>query len=199
MKKGNKKGLQGKLLGLFLNTIGNVIPVMLGVYLGIFFNNKNEVAQKKEVQKKVTSHLLAENKLNLTKLGESLGYFEMLKDSVSLALDNKKSPSEFSFWKGMNPPELSLTSFQVAEIANTLPDEDLVYLVSYSIVKTSIESLHNQSNSYMQSITDRIGTPEFTNTHYKTVLFNYSFDQIGRIKNLIQELQEFNEILKSKK
>ena len=192
-----KLKLSKNLRRICYDVLINIFPVMIGVYLGIHFNNKNEDRKQEELKKKVIASLITESENNLKVLQTSLAYFEQLKDSTSNPKSTEKSPSSFSFWKGLNPPEeLSSTAFEVAQITNTLTNMKVETLQSLSEVYTGQENLKEQSNTYIQSMTDKIGSKDFTNSFYYTFLFNYAYDQVLTEKGLIQDMEQLLSKLK---
>ncbi|WP_436515088.1 hypothetical protein [Ekhidna sp. To15] len=173
-----------------------IIPVMIGVYLGIFFNNQNEEKKQDELRNQIFESLLVENQSNLESLQESVAYFAMLKDSSSYILSNDLPYKQFSFWKGLNPPELSNTAFQTAQVTNILPGISIGMLQALSKTYDGQDDLQDLGNAYFLSVTNKIGSNNFDNTKFLIILENYSFDMMVAEQALVKEIENLIELLK---
>ncbi|MDC6388559.1 hypothetical protein PP182_07685 [Maribacter sp. PR1] len=175
-----------------------IVPVMLGVYLGLLANNWSKEKEDKLQTEKVLNNILQEIKYNEVTTQESLKYFRQLRDSIFL-LDNRNSlPSDFTFWKGLNPPLLKNASFQSASLSGLLSRFDLDLLEQLSSVYKLQDDLELQSNTYIQSVTNKIGDESFNNNKYLIILENYAHDQISTEENLFQELSKAKKMISKK-
>ena len=175
-----------------------IVPVMLGVYLGLLANNWSKEKEDKQQTEKVLNNILQEIHYNELTTKESLNYFRQLRDSIYL-LDNRNSlPSNFSFWKGLNPPLLKNASFQSASLSGLLSRFDLDLLEQLSSVYKLQDDLESQSNTYIQSVTNKIGDENFTNNKYLIILENYSHDQISTEESIVEELNKAKEMISKK-
>ncbi|MEO9871691.1 hypothetical protein [Ekhidna sp.] len=172
-----------------------ILPVMIGVYLGIYFNNQNENAKQQELSDKILESLYQENKNNIMKLEASLDYFIQLRDSSDHLLRLKKPYKQFQFWKGLNPPDLSSTAFNVAQVTNTLPGFSIGLVQHLSSTYSSIEDLQSQAHTYFSSVTNQIGSPNFED-RYLAVLFNYAYDMVSSEEQLLEIALELDKQIK---
>lgn len=184
-----------KLQKIGYDVIMGILPVMIGVYLGIYFNNQNERKKQEELKSRIVQSLIIEWENNERLLNASYSYLTMLHDS-SFYLINQKLPfQQFRFWKGLNPPELSTTAFQTAQITNVLPDLSLEVIQALSKSYTSLDDLNQLSKEYTQSVTNKIGTSDFTNEQYLNILSNYSFDMMVAEQKVLKELTTLTKLL----
>lgn len=187
-----------KLKKLLYEAFVLFVPVMLGVYLGLLANNWSKEKEEKEQSEKVLQNIFQEINTNLISTEESLAYFVQLRDSI-YHLENRSSlPSNFSFWKGLNPPLLKDASFQSATLSGVLTRFDIDLLEQLSSVYKLQDDLELQSNTYVQSVTSQIGDERFTNNKYLIILENYAHDQVSTEEKLIAELKKAKEIISRK-
>lgn len=177
--------------------IMGILPVMIGVYLGIYFNNRNEEQQQDELKNQIFKNLLAESQSNLEILKDSQAYFEMLRDSSNAYLVSKRPYKQFSFWKGLNPPELSVTAFKTAEVTNILPDLPISLLQSLSKTYSSISDIKNLGNVYFSRVIDNTGDPNYNDREYLIILENYSWDMIIAEESISEQIEILIELLQS--
>lgn len=174
-----------------------ILPVMIGVYLGIYFNNRNEDQKQEELRVQIFKNLLVESQSNLKVLQDSQEYFKMLKDSSNSYLVSKRPYRQFTFWKGLNPPELSSTAFKTAEVTNILPDVSINLLLSLSKTYTGIEELKSLANVYFSRIIDNTGDPNYNDREYLIILENYSYDMMSAEKALSEQIEILIDLLQS--
>lgn len=172
-----------------------VMPVMLGVYLGLLANNWNEAKKEKQQTQKILNNLIREIDHNYEVTQESLFYFKQLRDSIYYLSDKTIPPSRFSFWKGLNPPLLKRSSFESATLSGILANLDFEIIEELSTVYGLQDDLKEQSNTYIYSITNKIGSSEFDNHKYLIILENYSHDQISSEEVLAEQLAKTKKIL----
>lgn len=168
---------------------------MLGVYLGLLANNWNNERSDKQQTEKVLQNISREINTNKAALQESLEYFGQLRDSIHQLENRNASPSQFSFWKGLNPPLLKNASFQSASISGVLSRLDIDLLEQLSIVYKFQDDLEFQSNTYVGRVTNLIGEENFTNEKYLIILENYAHDQVTAEDQLLKELDKANRLL----
>ena len=111
-----------------------IVPVMLGVYLGLLANNWNKEKEDRKQTDKVLENILQEIDYNQMAIRESLTYFRQLRDSIHGLNDHNSLPSNFSFWKGLNPPLLKDASFQSASLSGVLGRLNIDLLEQLTIV-----------------------------------------------------------------
>ena len=172
-----------------------ILPVMIGVYLGIYFNNQNEEKKQDELRNQIFESLLVENQSNLETLQESITYFTMLKDSSSYMISKNLPYKQFSFWKGLNPPELSNTAFQTAQVTNILPGISIDMLQALSKTYDGQNDLGDLGHAYFLSVTDKIGSEEFSNAKFLIILENYAYDMMVAEKALAIEVENLIALL----
>lgn len=177
--------------------IMGILPVMIGVYLGIYFNNQNESNKQAELKNQVFKNLLVECQSNLNMLQESQAYFELLHDSSRAYQKKIESYQQFSFWKGLNPPELSRTAFKTAEVTNTLPDISIDLLQSLSRVYSGVEELEELGDAYFFSVVTKTGDPNFSNKQYLIILENYAYDMLVSEEILTREIRTLISLLQT--
>lgn len=172
-----------------------IFPVMLGVYLGLLANNWSlERAEQKQTEKTL-KNILQEITYNENVNSESLNYFTQLRDSI-YGLENRNTrPSSFSFWKGLNPPSLKNASFQSASISGILGRLDIDLLEQLTLAYNFQEDVVLQSRNYAQSVTNKIGSENFTNEKYLIILENYAHDQVAAEEALNKELRKTKELI----
>lgn len=61
------------------------------------------------------------------------------------------------------------------------------------------EDLKEQTNTYVQSITSKIGSSEFDNKKYLIILENYAHDQIYAEETLVKELEKTLKAIRNRK
>ncbi|MEQ9468608.1 MAG: hypothetical protein RLN88_14460 [Ekhidna sp.] len=172
-----------------------ILPVMIGVYLGIYFNNRNEATQQERLKQRIIESLLVEATSNKSELERSVSYFSLLRDSTEYLIRNDLPYRQFGFWEGLNPPKMNNTAFETAQITNVLPDISIDLLQALSKTYSSIEDVDNLSNEYSLSVTDKIGTSDFSNDKYLVILSNYSYDILVAEKLAIEELGSLIQLL----
>lgn len=175
-----------------------VFPVMLGVYLGLLVNNWNEAKNDKKKTEIILNNLLSEVNHNKSVIEASIVYFQELADSIYLMKDKSKAPSTFSFWKGLNPPVLKNSSFQTAMLTGVVTNFEIELIELLSNTYSLQEDLKTQSDTYIQSITDKIGNESFNNRQYLIILENYAHDQVAAEQLLISELEKAKSLLSEK-
>ena len=171
---------------------------MLGVYLGLLANNWSKENEEKQQTEKVLNNILQEINYNEVTTQESLNYFRQLRDSIYLLDNRNSSPSNFSFWQGLNPPLLKNASFQSASLSGLLSRFDFDLLEQLSSVYKLQVDLELQSNTYIQSVTNKIGDENFTNNKYFIILENYAHDQISTNEKLFEELNKAKNMISKK-
>ena len=168
---------------------------MLGVYLGLLANNWNNERVNKQQTEEVLQHILREVNNNEVSILESLDYFKQLRDSIH-QLDNRNAlPSNFSFWKGLNPPLLKDASFQSASLSGVLSRLNIDLLEQLTYVYKLQDDLELQSNTYIQSVTNNIGDDNFTNKKHLIILENYAHDQVSTEEKLVIELKKVKQLI----
>lgn len=173
-----------------------IMPVMLGVYLGLLANNWNEARKEDKLTQKMLTSLVQEVLYNQEIVEESIAYFYELRDSIYYTNDKDSiNPSEYSFWKGLNPPLLKSASFESATISGGLTNIDLDLLEQLSTTYNQQEDLKNQTETYLFSVINKIGTKELDNRRYMIILENYSHDQISAEESLLKELERTKSLL----
>lgn len=172
-----------------------IFPVMLGVYLGLLANDWSQAKVEEEQTAKTLQNILQEVTYNETVIVESLDYFKQLKDSIYFLDNRDKLPSSFSFWKGLNPPLLKNASFQSASISGILGRLDIDLLEQLTTVYNLQEDLKFQTNNYSQSVTNKIGSDNFTNKMYLIILENYAHDQISAEESLSEALEKAKQLI----
>ena len=170
-----------------------IIPVMIGVFLGLLANNWNNDQINKEETQKLLKSLTRELDSNDETIKESLSYFIQLRDSIYHLSDKNRSPSSFSFWKGLNPPLLKSASFKSAILSGRLSNLDFETVEELSSTYDFVDDLKQQSETYILSMINKIGSPDFGNGGYLILLENYSHDQIASLKLLKEQLQKAKE------
>ena len=162
---------------------------MLGVFLGLLANNWNNTQIEKQQSQKILKSLIREIDNNDKTIKESLSYFIQLRDSIHHLNDKSRSPSNFSFWKGLNPPLLKSASFKSATLSGQLSNLDFETIEELSSTYDLIDDLKSQSEAYFLSTINKIGSPGFSNASYFIMLENYSHDQISSLKFLTKQLK----------
>lgn len=175
-----------------------IVPVMLGVYLGLLANNWSKEREEKKQTEKVLNNILQEINYNEVETNESLNYFRQLRDSIYFSDNRNSLPSNFSFWKGLNPPLLKNASFQSASLSGLLSRFDLDLLEQLSSIYKLQDDLELQSNTYIQSVTNKIGDESFTNNKYLIILENYAHDQISTEEIIVKELNNAKKMISKK-
>ena len=197
-KNSTPKNKNRNLKKILYEVIVLVFPVMLGVYLGLLANNWSEEKAEQQQTEKVLTNIYHELEYNEVVTQESSLYFKQLRDSI-FYLENKNSlPSNFSFWKGLNPPLLKDASFQSASISGVLSRLDIDLLEQLTSVYKLQSDLELQSNTYVQSVTNKIGENSFTNEKYLIILENYAHDQISTEAQLTEELKKAKSMVSEK-
>lgn len=185
-----------KIKKVFYNIFMLIMPIMLGVYFGLLANNWNEGRKQNELTQKMLSSLVQEVIHNQRTVEESIAYFYELRDSIYYSNDKDSiNPAKFSFWKGLNPPLLKSASFESATISGTLTNIDLDLLEQLSTTYNQQEDLKNQTETYLFSVINKIGTKELSNRMYMIILENYSHDQISAEEALLKELEQTKSLL----
>lgn len=184
---------------LFYEIVVMVLPVMLGVYLGLLANDWNEERKENQKLENVLKSMEGEILHNQEVAEESLSYFRQLADSIYHLEDKSVTPSSFSFWKGLNPPLLKNASFQTAMLTGVLTNLDIETLEQLGTSYSLQEDLKEQTNTYVQSITSKIGSSEFDNRKYLIILENYAHDQIYAEETLVKELEKTLKAIRNRK
>ena len=118
-----------------------------------------------------------------------------MRDSIH-QLDNRNAlPSNFSFWKGLNPPLLKDASFQSASLSGVLSRLNIDLLEQLTYVYKLQDDLELQSNTYIQSVTNNIGDDNFTNKKHLIILENYAHDQVSTEEKLVIELKKVKQLI----
>lgn len=177
--------MEKKSTKILYDILMGILPVMIGVYLGIYFNNRNEASKQEKLNQKVLESIYQECQLNKAALEESLLYFKRLRDSTNYSLKMGLPYKQYDFWEGLNPPQLNNTSFKVAQMTNALPNFSIDLLQLISMVYGSAEDLNLQAQAYFQSVTNKMGTKDFTDEQYQIILFNYAYDMVVAEQDLI--------------
>lgn len=186
--------MKNKLKKILYEVLVLIVPVMLGVYLGLLANNWNNEKEENKQTEKVLKNILQEINYNHLSVEESLAYFSQLRDSIH-RLDNRNLlPSNFSFWKGLNPPLLKDASFQSASLSGVLSRIDIDLLEQLTIVYALQDDLKEQSGTYVQSVTNKIGESDFTNEKYLIILENYAHDQVSAEVKLLEALNRAKQV-----
>lgn len=184
---------------LFYEIVVMVLPVMLGVYLGLLANDWNEERKENQKLENVLKSMEGEILHNQEVVEESLSYFRQLADSIYYMKDKSVTPSSFSFWQGLNPPLLKNASFQTAMLTGVLTNLDIETLEQLGTSYSLQEDLKEQTNTYVQSITSKIGSSEFDNKKYLIILENYAHDQIYAEETLVKELEKTLKAIRNRK
>lgn len=187
-----------KLKKLITQSLTLFLPVMLGVYLGLLANNWNESKKDEKLSNQVLKSIASELNFNKKELKSSIDYYTLLRDSTSFLISEKKEFQSFSFWKGLNPPLLRNSAYQTGINTGVLSNINIQLLEQLSNTYNIQADLKEQTQMYVNSVTNKIGTSDFNNKKYMEILFNFSFDQIVTEEQLLKELELTNKLIKRK-
>ena len=176
-----------------------IMPVMLGVYLGLLANNWNEARKTRKQTAIAQLSLIREIEHNQEVVSQSIKYFKQLRDSTVFHLQSGviRNPSSFSFWQGLNPPLLRNAAFQSITLSGIASNFDLELLEQLNSTYNLQEDLKEQSQTYVSSVTTKIGTTDFDDYRYLIILQNYAYDQLVTEQAFLQELAKTQQLLQS--
>lgn len=180
-----------------INLLTLVLPVMFGVYLGLLANNWNETQKEEKLSKQVLQSIKSELNLNIQEINNSIEYYTLLRDSTGFLNSENKVFKSFSFWKGLNPPLLRNSAYQTGINTGALTNIDIYLLEQLSNTYNIQADLKEQTQMYVHSVTNKIGTSDFDNKKYLEILFNFSYDQVVTEEQLLKELIQSGELIKN--
>lgn len=133
-----------------LDLVLQIIPVMIGVFLAFLVSDCSEARKRARDTRQMASFLYAELQENKTRIEATTDYHQMLVDSTRYYQGKSINASDIKFFKGLNPVNLSTSSYESAVQTGLISEMNLEEVRAINQIYDRQES-YNEFNRMMLS------------------------------------------------